>query len=122
MQSTVRRQPRRGFEGNSHLRRVQLRQIRDVDKPSSSSNAASDAWADGTLAATERPAALADRHRDRAKLLPVVCLKATMGNAAQRHRLVEHRIEHRGEIAGRAVDDLQHLGGRGLLLSASRVS
>jgi hypothetical protein len=31
-------------------------------------------------------------------------------------RLVEHRIEDRGEVAGRGVDDLQHLGARGLLL------
>jgi hypothetical protein len=30
-------------------------------------------------------------------------------------RLFQHRIEHRREIAGRAVDDSQHLGGRGLL-------
>ena len=35
---------------------------------------------------------------------------------AEAHRLVEHRVEHRREVAGRAVDDLQDLGGRGLLL------
>jgi hypothetical protein len=35
---------------------------------------------------------------------------------AQAHRPVEHRVENRREIAGRAVDDPQHLGGRGLLL------
>src|SRR5215470_932456 len=34
---------------------------------------------------------------------------------APRHRLFEHGIEHRGEVAGRGVDDLQHLGGCGLL-------
>ena len=32
----------------------------------------------------------------------------------QPHRLFEHRIEHRREITGRRIDDLQHLGGRGL--------
>jgi hypothetical protein len=32
------------------------------------------------------------------------------------HRFLEHRIENGGEIARRAVDDLQHLGGRDLLL------
>ena len=42
--------------------------------------------------------------------------------AAQTHRFFEHRIEHRRKIAGRGIDDLQHLGGRGLLFQASRVS
>ena len=31
-------------------------------------------------------------------------------------RLLQYCVEHRGEIAGRGVDDLQYLGGRGLLL------
>ena len=31
-------------------------------------------------------------------------------------RLLQHRVEHRREVAGRAIDDLQYLGGRGLLL------
>ena len=35
---------------------------------------------------------------------------------AQPHRFFQHRVEHRGEVAGRGIDDLQHLGGRGLLL------
>src|SRR5204863_441089 len=38
------------------------------------------------------------------------------GGFAQPCRLVENRFEYRCEIAGRAVDDLQYLGGRGLLL------
>ena len=40
----------------------------------------------------------------------------TEGRLAQPHRLFEHRVEDRREIAGRGVDDLQDLGGRGLLL------
>jgi hypothetical protein len=28
----------------------------------------------------------------------------------------QDRVEHRGEVAGRGVDDLQYLSGRGLLL------
>jgi hypothetical protein len=28
----------------------------------------------------------------------------------------QHRVEHRGEVAGRRIDDLQYLGRRGLLL------
>jgi len=35
---------------------------------------------------------------------------------AQPHRLFQHRVEHRAEITGRGIDDLQYLGGRGLLL------
>jgi len=31
-------------------------------------------------------------------------------------RLLQNRIEYRGEITGRRIDDLQYLGGRGLLL------
>src|SRR5580704_5334985 len=37
------------------------------------------------------------------------------GRSAQSHRLVEHRIEYRSEVAGRSIDDLQDLGSRGLL-------
>ena len=39
-----------------------------------------------------------------------------MRRLTQPHRLFEHRVEHRGEVAGRGIDDLQDLGGRGLPL------
>ena len=35
---------------------------------------------------------------------------------AQTDCLFEHGIEHRPEVSGRRINDLQHLGGRGLLL------
>ena len=54
--------------------------------------------------------------RDRAHMLAVIELKSGMVDAANALRLVEDRIEHRREVAGRGIDDLQHLGGRGLLL------
>jgi hypothetical protein len=38
------------------------------------------------------------------------------GRLTQPHRLLEHRVEHGGEIAHRGVDYLQHLSGRGLPL------
>src|SRR5947208_8673702 len=38
-----------------------------------------------------------------------------VGRAAEPHRLFEHGVEYGSEVAGRAVDNLQHLGGRGLL-------
>jgi len=50
------------------------------------------------------------------KLVGFVCPKPTEGRIAQPRCLFEHRVEHRGEVAGRGIDDLQYLGGRGLLL------
>ena len=38
---------------------------------------------------------------------------------AQTQRLLQNRIEYRGEVTGRAVDDLQYFGGRGLPLQPS---
>src|SRR5262249_34827968 len=34
----------------------------------------------------------------------------------QTQRLFEHRVEHRGEVTGRGIDDTEHLCSRGLLL------
>jgi hypothetical protein len=48
-------------------------------------------------------------------LLAVIGEQAKSG-LAQRHRLVENGVEHRREVAGRGVDDTEHLGGGGLLL------
>ena len=38
-----------------------------------------------------------------------------MAASQSRIAFFEHRVEHRSEIAGRRIDDLQHLGGRHLL-------
>src|SRR5215470_14356967 len=38
------------------------------------------------------------------------------GGLAQPRRLLQHCFEHRSEVARRAVDDAQYLGGCGLLL------
>ena len=35
--------------------------------------------------------------------------------AAHAHRLFQHRIEYRGEVARRLIDDLEQLGGGGPL-------
>ena len=43
-------------------------------------------------------------------------LLAADGDAAKTVRLPQDRFENRREIAGRAVDDVQHLCGRGLPL------
>ena len=47
---------------------------------------------------------------------PSIDEQLSEGRLAQPHRLFQHRIEHRRQIAGRGIDHLQHLGGRGLLL------
>ena len=56
------------------------------------------------------------RVRRQMKRSPSYVQKRAEGGLAQSHRLFQHRVEHRRQIAGRGVDHLQHLGGRGLLL------
>src|SRR6516225_6361294 len=55
-------------------------------------------------------------HRNRAELCTVVELQASVGDATKAVRLLQDRVEYRREIAGRRIDDLQHLGRRGLPL------
>src|SRR5215831_8864473 len=40
------------------------------------------------------------------------------GGFTEPHSLIEHSVENRREVAGRGVDDLQYLRGRGLLLQS----
>src|ERR1700746_532962 len=40
------------------------------------------------------------------------------GRSAEPHRLFKHRIKDRGEVTGRGIDHLKHLGGGGLLLQS----
>src|SRR5215467_16286296 len=51
----------------------------------------------------------------KAEELAVIGSELTVGRFAQARRLFEHRVKYWCEIAGRTVDDPQHLGGRGLL-------
>src|SRR5262249_19302040 len=55
-------------------------------------------------------------HCDSAKVLAIIESQAPHGSVAQAVRLLQYRVEDRDEIAGRGIDDLQHLRGRGLLL------
>jgi len=48
-------------------------------------------------------------------VLPVIGAHESEAGLAQPRRLFEHRLEHRSEVARGAVNDLQHLGGGGLL-------
>jgi hypothetical protein len=47
--------------------------------------------------------------------LAVVAPQSPACGIAQAPRFLEHRLEHGFQVAGRGIDDLQHLGGRGLL-------
>src|SRR5215831_2547577 len=49
------------------------------------------------------------------EMLSIIGFEITKSRGAQTHRLFQYRIEHRGEIAGRGIDDAQHLGDRRLL-------
>src|SRR5215467_2424400 len=42
--------------------------------------------------------------------------EGALDSAAESDRLLEHRVKHRCEVAGRGIDDLQYLGCRSLLL------
>ena len=48
--------------------------------------------------------------------LNVIGVERAKCGLTQPHCLFQHRVEHRREIAGLGVDDLQHFCGRGLLL------
>ncbi len=48
--------------------------------------------------------------------LTVKCVEHAEIGSAKVHRLAEHRVEHGYQVAGRAADDAQDFGGRGLLL------
>jgi len=50
------------------------------------------------------------------EVIAVTKHQGPMGHTAQRVRLLQYRVEHRGKIAWRRIDDLQYFGGRGLLL------
>jgi hypothetical protein len=50
------------------------------------------------------------------EILAIVGPKCTVCGIAQAHCLLDYRIEHGREVAGRGIDHLQDLGGRGLLL------
>jgi hypothetical protein len=71
------------------------------------------------------PQLLGDRRqpavcRDRADILAIVKLQATVINPAKAMRLVEDCVENRLQVAGRGVDDLQDFGDRLLLFQGHR--
>src|ERR1700739_867684 len=55
-------------------------------------------------------------HRGRSESRAVEKRQGTESRAAKAVGLLQDSVEYRGEAAWRGIDDLQHLGGRGLLL------
>src|ERR1700758_3892838 len=97
---------------------VDFYQVGDMDEPGSleqrSSNRVFDAAIPLSYPCREGIRKPTGRHGMEG--LAVVQLQCALGDRAQRVGLLQYRIENRGEIAGRRIDDLQSLGGRGLLL------
>jgi hypothetical protein len=54
--------------------------------------------------------------RNRAQCISFGSKQDTEFSLAQTGRILQHRVEHRRQVAGRAADDLQHFRGRRLLL------
>src|SRR5215472_12561014 len=60
------------------------------------------------------PGYVASRYRS--KNLAIEAKQGSEGCFTEAHRVFQDRIEHWPEIAGRGIDDPQHLGGGGLLV------
>src|SRR5215471_3535672 len=54
--------------------------------------------------------------RDRTEMLSIIGCQYALCSPTKAVSLFQDRVEHRGEVARRRIDDLQELGGRGLLL------
>ena len=54
-------------------------------------------------------------HRSQVKAFAVIREQGAKRRLAKTLGLCEDRVEHRGEVAGRGIDDLQYLSGRSLL-------
>ena len=96
---------------------VELRHVKNMGKMLASQQRTNDWRIDTqTLAQTLRDRLRHAAYRRRAEMRPVAQKQRSVIAVAEPVRLFQYRVEHRGEVAGRAVDDAQHLGGRGLLL------
>ncbi len=76
-------------------------------------------WRVGTPVAVPQPVGERLRHSahgDRPEMLVIIKKQTPLRGAAKGVRLLEYRIEYRGEVTGRTVDDPQYLGRRGLLV------
>src|SRR3984893_19365444 len=97
---------------------VELRQIGDVDEGS-----AIDQSLEERVVRAAAPFPQLARRRfsvtalhDGAPRFAVKYPQRPESSSAKPMRLLQDRVEHGGKVAGRGIDDLQNLGGRGLLL------
>ncbi len=98
---------------------VELGHITDVDKARAVEQFPDERGRVDTEVPLPQPFGKCFRHgmdRHGAEALAVIEHQAPIGDAAQIMCLFQDRVEHRGEVAGRRIDHLQDLGGRGLLL------
>src|SRR6516165_6988432 len=93
--------------------------VRDMDYslPAADSSQRS-TWTRSNRAELRRPFDIARRtaNRGEMKKFAVIGKHVTVSRLAEPDPSLEHRVEDRGEVAGRGIDDLQYLGSRGLLL------
>src|SRR5215831_8098838 len=75
-------------------------------------------WTRSNRAELRRPFDIArwTANRGEMKKFAVIGKHVTVSRLAEPDRSLEHRVEDRGKVAGRGIDDLQYLGSRGLLL------
>src|SRR5262245_36959249 len=74
-------------------------------------------WTRSNRAKLRRPFDIARWTANRGEMekFAVIRKHVTVSRLAEPDRSLEHRVEDRGEVAGGGIDDLQYLGGRGLL-------
>src|SRR5215831_16441881 len=75
-------------------------------------------WTRSNRAELRRPFDIArwTANRGEMKKFAVMGKHVTVSRLTEPDRSLEHRVEDRGKVAGRGIDDLQHLGGRDLPL------
>ena len=106
------------FERRPDHRMVDLRQVGKVNEAGAVDQRSGDRIVG---AAVPLPQLFLERARigvcrHRAESLAIAQHQAAMGHTTEPVRLLQYRIENRRKITERRIDDLQHIGGRGLLL------
>jgi hypothetical protein len=93
-----------------------ISQVRDMDHAFTGKNSRATRTVNGRIILAKFHVSLWQAtRRNRAKFIPFYSSQHPECRLAQSHRLFEHRVENRGEVAGRRIDDAQYFGGRGLL-------
>jgi len=97
---------------------VELRQVGDVDEGSAIDHFLEE-WVVRTAGRLPQLArqrfAITALHR-RPPPLAIIDPERAESGTAETVRFIQYGLEHRREIAGRGIDDLQYLGGRSLLI------